>query len=396
MYVSLIPLIICLSCLGCITYVFLRYGRYLARMKEIEFEVDIDSSYEPSISIIIPTYNEELVIEDKLKNTLSLSHPSHKLQIIVIDSASSDRTAEIAKSFSSVEVIRQDKRLGKAIALSEAFDHVTGEVVVITDADSALKKDVLRKALPYLADPNVGAITGRQILVDPASRTEQSYRNIFDMLRFAESKMASTPIFNGPFMAFKREVLEPPPPDSIADDTEMAMKVIRRGYRALYVQDAVFYEHAPSTRRSQIKQKERRAQGIVQTFWRNRDMLYNKKYGVFGTTIFPAEFMMHVISPFLLLTSLFTFLVSLALGPLLTLVVLAILALVTLPLAFRIYAEIQSHVEEKKSDFGGFMLTFLSFVQLQFTILMSAIKLMIFGTQHKWEQISETRVEFKI
>ncbi|MDI6903471.1 MAG: glycosyltransferase [Methanocellales archaeon] len=395
MYLSLIPLIICLSCLGCITYVLLRYGRYLARMKEIEFEVDVDRSYEPPISIIIPTYNEELVIEDKLKNTLSLSYPSHKLQIIVIDSASSDRTAEIAESFSSAEVIRQDKRLGKAIALSEAFDHVTGEVVVITDADSALKKDVLEKALPYLADPNVGAITGRQILVDPASRTEQSYRDVFDMLRSAESKMASTPIFNGPFMAFKREVLEPPPQDSIADDTEMAMKVIRKGYRALYVPDAIFYEHAPSTRKSQIKQKERRAQGIVQTFWRNRDMLYNKKYGVFGTLIFPAEFMMHVISPFLLLISLFAFLVSLALRPLLTLVVLAILALVTLPLAFWIYAEVQSHVEEKKSDFGGFILTFLSFIQLQFTILMSAIKLMIFGTQHKWEQISETRIGFK-
>lgn len=383
---------------------FLRYIKSLVKYMKANFDIDLDNSYNPTVSIIIPTYNEAVVIEDKIKNTLDLNYPSEKMEIILIDSASSDGTADIAERFDRVKVIRQTERSGKSGALAEVFKIVTGDVVMITDADALLDENVLINSLPYLANNMVGAVTGRQILINPKEaiyqKSEQSYRDFFDVIRMAESKLHSTMIFNGPFMAFKKEVLEAPPHNSVADDTEMAFQVIKKGYRALYVPEAQFYENIPLSNRSNLKQKERRAQGLVQSFWRHRDLLFNKKYAAFGTKIFPPEFAVHLILPFELLISIILIFMLLYVDPKSAIIITGICLAISVVYAAAIFSKIENVLKDKEKDKkrsrSNIFITIQSFIQLQFALLTGAIKLMVFGTKHKWEQISDARTKIEI
>ncbi|NJD77048.1 MAG: glycosyltransferase [Candidatus Methanoperedens sp.] len=384
---------------------FLWYYKKLAKYANADFKVNLDYSYLPLISVIIPTYNEAATIEDKIKNTLGLNYPPEKIEIIVIDSASTDGTPDKVKSNERVKLIKQAERLGKSAALAEVFKIINGEIVVITDADALLDRDVLVKSLPYLADSKVGAVTGKQILVNPNEaiyqKSEQSYRDLFDMIRSAESRLGSTMVFNGPFMAFKREALEAPQQNSVADDTEMAIRVIKKGYRALYVADALYYENIPQSGKSRLKQKERRAQGLIQSFWWHRDILFNKKYGNFGTLIFPAEFAVHFVLPFALFLSVITIAVSLYIDFISTLILagvyFSLISIYAIAVFLFIGKSMNTQLEtEKKINPRKIIITFLSFLQLEFALFSGGVKLMMFGTAHKWEQISDARSKIEV
>lgn len=389
-----------ITVLACIY--FLSYIKSLIKYMDVEFGIYLDNSYSPRVSIIIPTYNEAKVIEDKIKNTIDLNYPQIKREIILIDSASTDGTADIAELFEQVKVIRQTERRGKSAALAEVFKIVTGDVVFITDADALLDENVLIKALPYFASNKVGAVTGRQILINPKNaiyqKSEQSYRDFFDIIRIAESKLHSTMVFNGPFMAFKKEVLEAPPQNSVADDTEMAFQVIKKGYRTLYVPEALYYENIPLSNKSNMKQKERRAQGLVQSFWRHRDFLFNKKYSAFGTKIFPPEFAVHLILPFGLFFSSVLIAILLYTDFESAMIIVGIYLVITALYASTVYSDFEKILKNKGEDKkrSNIFITFQSFIQLQFALLIGAMKLMFFGTTHKWEQISDVRTKIEI
>jgi len=393
----LLPLVLSMTITALISFWFLRYCKGLAKYKNASFNVSIDSSYQPTVSIIIPTYNEASSIKDKIENAIELNYPPEKVKIIVIDSASTDGTADIAERFESVKVIRQPERKGKSSALAEVFKVATEEIVVITDADAMLDKDVLKNAMPYFADKSVGAVTGKQILINPnetiSQQSEQTYREFFDTIRTIESKIASTMIFNGPFMAFRQNVLEAPPQNSVADDTEMAIHVIKKGYRALYIPEAIFYEKIPLSNESRIKQKERRAQGLVQSFWRHRDILFNTKYGKFGTDVFPSEFAVHLLLPFALMISIIVFSISLYIDMTSSLIITSIYLFAVGIYTLAVYSDINKIVNSSNKDANikDIMITFLSFMQLQFALLSGALKMVIFGTSHIWEQISDIR-----
>lgn len=397
MNLLLIPLFVSLTLTALISVWFLRYFKGLSKYKDAGFNIKIDPSYRPNISIIIPTYNESTSIEKKIKNTFEIDYPRDKVKIFVIDSASTDGTADIAQRFEQIKVIRQEERKGKSSALAEVFKVATGEIIVITDADAMLDNEVLLKSVPYFSDRSVGAVTGKQILINPnetiSHQSEQSYREFFDTIRTIESKISSTMVFNGPFMAFRQNVLEAPAQNSVADDTEMAIQVIKKGYRALYIPEAIYYEKIPLSNESRIKQKERRAQGLVQSFWRHRDMLFDKKYGKFGTEVFPAEFAVHLLLPFSLMISIIVFTISLYIDMVSTLFITIIYLFGVGIYAIDVYSDIKKFLNSSDKDHSikHTLITFISFIQLQFALLTGAMKMWIFGTSHIWEQISDIR-----
>ncbi len=264
-----------------------------------------NNSFRPTVNIIIPTWNEENTIEGKLKNTLGLRYPKNKLEVMVIDSGSTDNTKKIVKKFKNVKLMTETVRMGKASALNKAFKKCKNDLIVITDADCRLKKDVLFKSVPYFADDSIGGITGRQNIPNPSETTttkiEKNYRNFFYFLREAESRMDSTFIFDGPFTIMRRNLLDDIFEDSVADDSEIALRIRKKGYRTLSIKEAEYTEYAPKKIEDRTKQKQRRAQGLIQIMTRFFGTFFlNPKYGLFGLITFPAEFFMHVISPFLL------------------------------------------------------------------------------------------------
>jgi cellulose synthase/poly-beta-1,6-N-acetylglucosamine synthase-like glycosyltransferase len=362
---------LCLITLASVYFGYYLLCKYVVKTKSLKFK--INKNFRPQISIVIPTWNEESTIEGKLKNTLELKYPKDKLEIIVIDSGSADFTKNIVKKFKKVKLIQEKERNGKASALNKAFKFCRGDVVVITDADSRLKEDILLKSMPYFFDSRVGALTGRLVLINPnensATKIEKKYRDFYHLIRNAESILDSTPIFHGPFSAFRKDAIEDIYEDSVADDTELALRVRKKKYKTLLIDDAIFWEYTPTDFSERIKLKQRRAHGIIQVMFRFfSTFFFNPSYSLFGFLIFPVEFFMHVISPILLITMI----ISAVFLPLKTLAVFLIL----LSVGFIIPAV------------RSFLLTFL---HSQYACFRGIFDYAFKNNPHKWEKIHGTR-----
>jgi cellulose synthase/poly-beta-1,6-N-acetylglucosamine synthase-like glycosyltransferase len=257
---------------------------------------------EPSVSIVIPTYNEASIIERKLDDILALDYPSSKLELVLAD-ASDDGTAEVVRSYladrdgPSLTILHDDERRGVAPALNEAFQRATGDVIFRTDADSALAADVLREAVANLADADVGAVTGQQTEVLGDSEVEADYRGILAKLQSLESQLDSTFIFHGPCFAFRREEFVPIDPNSLADDTEVALRIRRNGKRVVMDPALQFVESGVSDFRKRRQRKDRRAMGLLKLLVQHRDML--GRYGSYGKVVLPFNWWFMIVSPWL-------------------------------------------------------------------------------------------------
>lgn len=267
-------------------------------------EKDFDA--EPTVSIVLPTYNEAGIVEAKLDELVSLDYPMEKVEIVVVDS-SEDETPEIVESFFAerdapeLTLIREEERRGLAVALNEAYAAAENEMVVKTDCDSRIADDALGIAAANLADPDIGAVTGRNAEALGGSEVEEGYRDVQAHIQTLESHLDSTLIFHGPFSAFENDEIVPIDEDSIADDTELALKIRKGGKRVVFDPDIEYKEAAHSTFRKRRQQKDRRAMGLIRLLWRQREMLGG--YGGYGQAVLPFNWWFMIVSPWLLMAS---------------------------------------------------------------------------------------------
>ncbi|GAA0728379.1 cellulose synthase/poly-beta-1,6-N-acetylglucosamine synthase-like glycosyltransferase [Halorubrum trapanicum] len=261
------------------------------------------SEAEPPVSIVLPTYNESRIVEAKLDDLLALDYPMEEVELVVVDS-STDETREIIRDyFSDLEVpdltlIEEDERRGLAPALNEAYEAAGREMVVKTDCDSKLPPDVLREAAANLADPEVDAVTGRNVEVLGGSGVESGYRGVQSHIQQLESHLDSTLIFHGPFSAFENDALLPIDPNSLADDTELALKIRRQGGRVIFDPAVRYKEASHSEFVKRRKQKDRRAMGLIRLLVQHRDAL--GRYGKYGRAVLPFNWWFMIASPWLL------------------------------------------------------------------------------------------------
>ena len=285
-----------------------RWSRFsLPESQEIEYDGL------PKISLILPTWNEEKVIAAKLDDVEGQEYPDDLLEIIIIDSASSDSTISIVRKWLSnrglqegekYRIIQEESRKGKSFSINRAFEeaNVESEILMMSDVDCRLAEGVLLMIASRFRDDSIGAVTGRQILLNLGqnrkSAEEGSYRDFFSRMRIAESRFYSTPIFHGECAAYRRKAISGRKlvENSNADDSQMAVSVIRSGFRAIYDPEIIFYEVAPPDGQASKIQKVRRAQGLVRHFWRNRDMIFDRSFGNFRK-VMALEFLLHIVLP---------------------------------------------------------------------------------------------------
>jgi len=272
------------------------------------------SSLLPKVSIILPVYNEEKVIKDKIRNLLELDYPKGLKEIIVVDGGSTDRTAELVKALGNeqIKLIREEKRQGVTEAVKKGVLSSEGEIILVTDAEVIFERNALKFLVEDLADPNIGAVSGVQILVNPSenllTKMESSYREYYDVLRTVESVAHSTFHFRGEFVGVRKDLF----PISIGPkrgilDHAIAFNVIRLGYRAICDERIKFFEFAPDSLKDRNKQKMQRGTLVQQTMLQNLDLLFKPKFKIFGLFCFPCNFFVYFISPITFLTSLCLF-----------------------------------------------------------------------------------------
>jgi len=296
---------------------------YIFSKKKIDFP-EFDNL--PTTTLIIPMYNEDMIIKEKIENTSQLDYPWEKLTIILLDDHSIDDSKNISlqtikeTSLSDrAKVIQSQAGKGKARALNWLFPTLNSEITVISDADALLKKDSLLQISKNYIDPDIGGVTGKIVIISDKTRhsksQEDSYRFYYDIWRLGESRIQSVSVCNGPLMSFRTDLLRniKIDPDAYADDSDILFKIIRSGYRVVYEPHAIVYERVPLSVKGRIIQKMKRINGLRKVYMNNLDLLGK---GLFGKIIYPYALLTHIISPVIVLFLILVYPLIVLLNPL--------------------------------------------------------------------------------
>lgn len=284
------------------------YYFYMRRFSSRPWSLEKDPRYLPSISVIVPMHNEEKIIRLKLENLMHIEYPNNKLQTMIVNDGSDDASMAAVADFlrtnpkMKIEILDNDTRRGKVESLNLALKHAKGEIVIVSDADCFWPRDVFCEALPFLADPSIGAVTGLELLLNPkqtwVTETEILYNDTVHTIRIGESKFHSTIIFQGGFGAYKRSILDHF--DSEADDSGTALSIVQKGFRTLLVPEVKYFTMSPKTSRGKAATKLRRASNLERIWFRCLNLFARGKI-ILPKRIFLPEAYLHIFSPFIFL-----------------------------------------------------------------------------------------------
>jgi biofilm PGA synthesis N-glycosyltransferase PgaC len=268
----------------------------------------------PSLSVLIPAYNEEGYVGDAIEALLNAEYPTENLEIIVIDDGSTDHTYEEATTYTNqhpVRVFHKDNG-GKFSALNYGLYFATGDLIAAIDADCSVEANALQQIVaPLQHDPDVGAVAGD---VHVANQTNlltytQSleylvsinlHRRMYDALRIV-------PVIPGCLGVFRRSALEAVggyDPDTLTEDFDLTLQLLKHGYD-IRISPAVTYTETPPTWYDLYQQRLRWYRGNFETLLKHADVISNPQYGYLHSVALPLR------------------LVSMASGPLITILVLA-------------------------------------------------------------------------
>ncbi|MBD3209384.1 glycosyltransferase family 2 protein [Candidatus Woesearchaeota archaeon] len=227
-----------------------------------------------SISIIIPAHNEAPYLKATIDAVLQADFVGEK-QVIVVDDASKDATARIARSCKKVRLIRNVAQLGKAASINRALKQATGDIIAIVDADSVIRKNALEEMAKELSRDGVGGATGvvlvknRNELINMWVHIEQLYNSL---MRLIMSKVNANIVTPGPLSMYKRSALKKLggfSTDGFSEDINVSIRLIRAGYRIGYTHKAVSATNMPYRRKWFFKQRARFARGMLHVFKRH-------------------------------------------------------------------------------------------------------------------------------
>ncbi|MET7669994.1 bifunctional polysaccharide deacetylase/glycosyltransferase family 2 protein [Micromonospora luteifusca] len=231
------------------------------------------------VSVIVPAYNEAANIAATVRSLVASAYPA--LEVIVVDDGSDDGTADIVERMRlrGVRVIRQ-ANAGKPAALNTGIRAARANLLVLVDGDTVFQSDTVHRLVQGFADPSVGAISGntkvanRRRLLGRWQHLE--YVIGFNLDRRMYDVLECMPTIPGAIGAFRREVLlrvGGVPSDTLAEDTDLTMKVLRAGWRVVYEESAIAWTEAPSSLRQLWRQRYRWCYGTMQAMWKHRHAL---------------------------------------------------------------------------------------------------------------------------
>jgi biofilm PGA synthesis N-glycosyltransferase PgaC len=246
----------------------------------------------PSFSVIVPACNEGPVIESSIAAAMSLNYPN--FEVIVVDDGSTDDTYEKAAALSSrygahrLRVFRKANS-GKGSALNAGIRYARGELILCTDADSRLDRDVLRRAASHFADPSISAVAGNVKVANRLNTLTRlqalEYIQGLNLVRMAQSAFRKVTVIPGPVGMFRKSVLDAVggyATNTFAEDCDITLQIMLHGGRIKYDMDVIAWTEAPETASTLIRQRYRWSRGIMQAILKHKRWL-SRPFSGFGT-----------------------------------------------------------------------------------------------------------------
>jgi len=247
--------------------------------------VILDNTKRPMVSVLVPCYNEEKVLKASLESLINQTYP--KYEIIVIDDGSSDNTFLLAKNMEfdngniSLKAFTK-QNAGKAHALNFGIEKARGELFLAVDADSKLSRDAIELMADYFQDPKIGAVAGSVYVTNTDNLWTKlqalEYVQGLNLVRNGQALFKLVNIIPGPIGMFRKDAVKSIgkyTDDTYAEDCDLTLRLIEKGYKIDYEIDAISYTEAPESLLDLLKQRYRWTRGILQSILKHKKKLFS-------------------------------------------------------------------------------------------------------------------------
>lgn len=250
----------------------------------------------PSVTVIVPVWNEESTVLKTIFSILKLNYPKEKLSIIIVDDGSTDKTWQVIQRFRKNKQIKLLKKEngGKFRALNYALEFVKTDLVGCLDADSYVHPEALKRIIVKFEDPEVMAVTPSIKVFEPKGLLGfvQKAEYMFGIfLRKVFYYLGAIYITPGPFSIFKKSVFDKLGGYRHAhntEDMEIAMRMQRNNMKISNAHDAFIYTVTPTSIKALYKQRLRWVYGFIKNAIDYKDMFFKPQYGNLGMIVLPA------------------------------------------------------------------------------------------------------------
>ena len=238
---------------------------------------------------------------------MKIEYPKDKLEIIFADDSNDstpDIIAEYSRRYPFVSLLRFRERIGYSPSMIAGCKKAQGEITVLGDAGSFLDAQAIKYFVPHFQNPEVGAVTGQDIILnldEEVGKSENLYQRFYNFLRTAESKIDSTFFIKGEATAARSNLIKDLTSCSATFDTAIGLFLRNQGYKTIYDPRVKFYEYAPSTHTERVHQKTIRAANLIRVMMQFKHLIFRRKYGKYGLIILPMYFGMLALAPMAIL-----------------------------------------------------------------------------------------------
>lgn len=252
----------------------------------------------PFVSILVPAYNEEETLKKTVDSLLDLEYPKNKIEIIIINDGSKDRTLDIAEEYvkkhKNVRVFTKENG-GKASALNYGMKYAKGELIASFDADSMATKGALIRMIPYfVSDKKIMCVTPALKVDKPRGILQFVQAIEYDLgifLRKAFTNYNSVHVTPGPLSVYRAEFFKKHggyDEGNITEDMEMALRIQSLHYKIENSMHSIVYTVPPKTFTALLRQRRRWYAGLMRNFWHYRKLIGTfSGYGELGGFVLP-------------------------------------------------------------------------------------------------------------
>lgn len=274
-------------------YAYLGYGVVLfacVQVKRLFSRSAPETTILPEVTFVVCAYNEKDWIAQKIANSLALEYPALLIRYLFVTDGSDDGTDAIVQSYPfpagvQWQLLHQPERKGKIAAFQRAMQYVQTPVVISTDANTLVNTEAVFNIVRHFGDPQVGAVAGEKRIAmadkdDASSAGEGIYWKYESTLKKWDAELWSVVGAAGELFAFRTEVYEHVPSDTIVEDFYLTMRIAQKGYRVQYEPGAYAAETSSVSVAEELKRKVRIAAGGLQAVVRLAPLLNIFRYGV--------------------------------------------------------------------------------------------------------------------
>lgn len=300
------------SALGIIVYTYVGYGALMGLLaRRAQPVASLPDDFTPPVVMLVPAHNEAAVIRDKVANCLAQDYPRERLRLLFVNDGSTDGTAEYLRSVPEIEVLDISPRGGKPSALNRAFAHLAATtpnlektIVVLSDANSMLNAQAVRRLVRHFARPEVGCVAGEKRVQHSGQVTgagESLYWRYESTIKRWESQVGDVMGAAGELFAIRPHLFVPLRPDTFMDDFMISMTIAMQGYRLVYEPDAYSLEQGSASARDEWKRKLRISGVGIQPISRLLPLLNPLRYGFLTFQYISHRVLRWTLTPVLLL-----------------------------------------------------------------------------------------------